>query len=453
LSKKGVITVQIPTLFGMLGYLWKYLSLIGEKIDIWHIFLLNAIMRFFIMTIPSDGGMIFDEVHYVKATEAILQGIAANAEHPPLVKLIIGLFIKVFGDYWFSWRMPIILFSIWIPYIIYRIVIDLVGDRKKALFAAAFSCFDIILFIHGNIYMLEMPALVLAMFSAMWFIEKGYIKSAIAMGLACLCNEKAVFPLVGLGIYQLWISSRKTRLTILSGKKFLGYLTICAIIGFGGLWVSDVIWRPSTSTSANVISQEIVYIDGQGNPQTTTTTTYTKFDYQYITDPIHHLLFMFGYYTGLSNNIPQIAETYRPAWSWIGPWGPNWDHGPAYLSTSVSTGEKSYMIIDYRGQTTYSIWWMTIPLFIIGLFFFKTKEMKFVMAWIIGTYGPWLIWDGIRQNIPFNHYFMSAAIGCCIGIPIFWGRVLPKYQYQATAVHLAITIAFFFWYFPICFFR
>jgi hypothetical protein len=48
---------------------------------------------------------------------------------------------------------------------------------------------------------------------------------------------------------------------------------------------------------------------------------------------------------------------------------------------------------------------------------------------------------------------MFASIGCCLGIPFFWGRVLPKYQYQATAIHLLATIIFFFMYFPVGLFR
>ena len=440
--------IPIPTISDV----WNILTSIGQRIDIWHIFLLNAVMRFFIMTVPNDG-MVFDEVHYIKATEAILQGIAANAEHPPLVKLIVGLFITIFGDYWFSWRMPIILFSIWIPYLVYRIVMALSDDKKKALFAAAFSCFDIILFIHGNIYMLEMPSLVLSLLSGLWFIEKKYKSSAIAMGFACLCNEKAVFALVGFAIYQLLMTTRKIKLSKTTWKMIGGYLSVCAIIGFGGLWVDDLIWKPSMNTQSQVISQQIVYNDPQGNPVTTTTTTYTKITGDYITNPIQHLLFMFGYYTNLSGGIPQIPETHRPAWSWIVPFGPNWRDGPIYFGTTVSTGTRSFMIIKYIGESTFPIWWMTIPLFLIGIFFLRTKEMKFALAWITGTYSPWLIWDGLRQNIPFNHYFMFAAVGCCIGIPFFWAKVLPKYQNQATAIHLAITVIFFFFYFPIGFFR
>ena len=451
--------VSIPSLSMIGSILWYKLSQIGSKIDIWHIFFFNLAMRLFVVSMPSDSGMIFDEVHYIKSSRDIILGIAANAEHPPLVKLIVGFFMSTFGDYWFSWRIPIILFSMWIPYILYRIVMKLSdGDKKKALFTAFISLFDIILFIHGNIYMLEMPALVLTLVSAMWLIENKYKSSAIAMGLACLCNEKAVFALAGMGLYQWWTMEKTTKFTpkITVGKttKTLGvYLLICSIIGFGGLWVSDMIWQPSMNTSQTVSSNVVVYVDGAGNPVNTVTQTQTIVSGDKITDPFTHLLFMFGYYTGLSNNIPQIAETWRPAWSWIGPWGPNWNHGPTYYGVSVSTGGKTYSPMLYIGQTPYTIWWMVIPIFLVGILKVRDKQIKFAMSWILGTYTPWLIWDGIRQNIPFNHYFMFASIGCIIGIPLFWERVLPKYKYQAMAIHLLATIVFFAMYFPIHLFR
>jgi hypothetical protein len=275
------------------------------------------------------------------------------------------------------------------------------------------------------------------------------------MGLACLCNEKAVFALFGLAIYQLWTMEKVNKKIHIDTKKIGVFLVICSIIGFGGLWVSDLIWKPIINTSQTISASVIVSVDGQGNPVTTTTSLSTIVTGDTLKDPFTHLLFMFGYYTGLSNNIPQIAETWRPAWSWIGPWGPNWLHGPTYYSVSVSTGDKTYTPIEYIGETPFSIWWMTIPIFAVGIAMVKTrtKEIKFAMAWILGTYTPWLLWDGIRQNIPFNHYFMFASIGCIIGIPLFWERVLPKYKYQAMAIHLLATIIIFIYFFPIHFFR
>jgi len=449
MGEKNSFTISLPSL----GGLWRIALEITKKIDIWHIVLFGLIMRLFVISQPEDG-MVFDEVHYIKATRDIIQGIAANAEHPPLVKLIVGLFTSTLGDYWLSWRLPIVLFSMWIPYILYRIVMKLSnGDKRKALFTAFLSLFDIILFIHGNIYILEMPALVLGLVSAMWMLESKYKSSAIAMGLACLCNEKAVFILLGMGIYQLWVSERKNRDMREIGKKVTTFLIICSVIGFGGLWVSDMIWKPQINTSSTISANVIVSVDGQGNPVTTTTSLATITTGDTINDPFTHLLFMFGYYTGLSNNIPQIASTWRPAWSWIGPWGPNWLNGPTYYSVSITTGDKTYTPIEYIGETPFSIWWMTIPIFIVGILKTRTKEIKFAMAWIMGTYTPWLLWDGIRQNIPFNHYFMFASIGCIIGIPLFWERALPKYKYQAMAIHLLITIIIFAYFFPIHFFR
>lgn len=56
------------------------------KLNIWYLILLSGIVRFFTMTFPNDGGMIFDEVHYIKASRALLEGLSANGEHPPLIK-------------------------------------------------------------------------------------------------------------------------------------------------------------------------------------------------------------------------------------------------------------------------------------------------------------------------------------------------------------------------------
>jgi dolichyl-phosphate-mannose--protein O-mannosyl transferase len=52
---------------------------------------------------PSDGSMIFDEAHYVPASVATMNGVAANAEHPPLSKIIAAGGIMLLGNNWFGW--------------------------------------------------------------------------------------------------------------------------------------------------------------------------------------------------------------------------------------------------------------------------------------------------------------------------------------------------------------
>jgi 4-amino-4-deoxy-L-arabinose transferase-like glycosyltransferase len=430
----------------------KLMTGIFNKINIWHIILLDAIIRFFCMTIPSDGGMIFDEVHYVKATESMLQGVAANAEHPPLTKIIGLIFMKVFGDYWFAWRFPIVIFALAGTYVFYLLAKAFLKDEKMALIAASFTCFDIIWFIHGNIYMLEMPALTFSLAFAYYFVKKKYFISAVMIGLGFLCNEKALYVLLGMFFYQLmtkfhWKDLKASLPKNLLIKNTGIFLLICILVGGGGLFISDMIWKPSSSTSANVVANVIV-ING-ANVTTTTTSLSTILSYKYITDPFSHVWFMFTYFTGLNGAIPQVTSTWRPPWSWILPIGENWNNPPVYLETTVSNGVSSYPIVYYRAESTFPIWWMTIPLVILAFINFKEDISKFILAWIGGNYLPWLLWEPFKMNMPFNHYFLFTIPCLCVGIPWFWSKVLPKYKYEAMVIHLTITIIFFFWFFPI----
>lgn len=430
----------------------KTIASILGKINIWHIILLDAIVRFFVMTFPSDGGMIFDEVHYIKATEAMIQGIAANAEHPPLTKIIGLISIKTFGDWWFAWRFPIILFALAGTYAIYLLAKEILKDEKKALIAAALSCLDIILFIHGNIYMLEIPSLAFSLVFAYYFLKKKYFASAIFIGLGFLCNEKALFLLLGLTIYQFlsyfkW-KNTSSKLIVRTGK----FLFICILVGGSGLWLSDMIWKPSSTTAINIISNVVVYSNKTG-PYLTSTLTTTETTYKYVSDPISHVWFMFTYFSGLNGGIPQITETWRPPWGWIAPIGDNWNNPPVYLSVAVTTGQKTLTTIAYKAQSTIPIWFMTIPIVLLAIINYKENISKFILGWIAGTYLPWLLWEPFKMNMPFNHYFMFTIPVICIGIPWFWSKVLPKHQYEAMLVHLSVVFLYFLAYFPVMLIR
>ncbi|MEM2992102.1 MAG: hypothetical protein QW467_02360, partial [Candidatus Caldarchaeum sp.] len=52
-----------------------------------------------------EGGLVFDEAHYVPAVRKLLRGESVNHEHPPLSKLLIAASMLVFGDNPLGWRL------------------------------------------------------------------------------------------------------------------------------------------------------------------------------------------------------------------------------------------------------------------------------------------------------------------------------------------------------------
>lgn len=416
-------------------------------IKISHIVLFAAVLRFFVMSFPQDGGMIFDEVHYIKAARALMQGIPANAEHPPLTKIISMVSMKIFGDHWFGWRFPMVVSSLVSTYLVYKIAREFMEERL-ALIVASFMVFDIVFFIQGNIYVLENPALMFGLAFVYYYLRGMYDKAGVMMGTAFLCNEKALFLLLGVAIYHV-MNNFTLKPSKVQVKQVSAFLAVCIVIGAGGLWVTDAIWTPARLTQIQNIVHETVVQDQYGTPLRTETSTRTETTYaDYIRDPITHVLFMVNYYSGINEGLTTSAENFRPPWSWIAPIG-NWNNPPVYFATSVCGPDGCFYPINYRSQTPIFIWFMTLPIVGLALWNHREKTSRFILSWIAGTYMPWFIWEFFKMNMPFNHYFLFTIPIVCFGIPWFWSKIGGKYKIPLLMVHLVLAAAYFWWYFPV----
>ena len=231
------------------------------------------------------------------------------------------------------------------------------------------------------------------------------------------------------------------------------FLILCMVIGGGGLWLNDLVWKPVQNTNVSVSANVIVY-QNNSTAVATTTTTATNTQYQYITDPIHHVLWMFGYYTGLNSAIPTSNDgNHRSPLSWITPLAENWDNPPVYFASTVSVGDKSEAIIDYRAESSFPTWWMTIPILALAALLWRSPESKFILSWVAVSLGFWFMWEWRFANLTFNHYFMFTIPIICVGVPWFWSTLLPKYSRQIIAVHLLAAALFFAWYWPVTLYR
>lgn len=422
-----------------------------NKLSIWYVILISAVLRFFVMPFPNDGGMIFDEAHYVPASLSLLKGIAANAEHPPLTKLMVAASIKVFGDFWFAWRFPIVITALISTYLVYVIAKKFVNE-KYAVLTAFFMIFDIIFFIHGNIYLLEMPSLMFALASVALLLNNRINWSGAMMGFAFLANEKALFVLGAMALYSLFKFSKKS-LNMKLIKRVGAFILIAVLIAGMGLWICDAIWRPASKTVVSNMIRNTVIQDENGTAIRTETATEVKTAYEYISDPVSHLRFMWDYYTGINTNLQTPAVDFRPPWSWITPFGSDTFNHANYLVTVVQMGDLKDYIINYRAQIPITIWFMTIPILGISILHIRKDNFaKFFIAWVTATYLPWLISDLSKQNMTFIHYFLFTIPAVCIGIPWFWNKLIPEKHLVRNIIiiaHLAATVVFFFVFFPV----
>jgi hypothetical protein len=336
------------------------------------------------MCFPNDGGMVFDEVHYVKATEAHLQGIGANAEHTPLIKVFMAFMFRIFGDYWFTWRFPIVISCILAMLAFYYIAEHFLGERY-ALLATAFLSLDTVFFIHGTIYLLDMPAIMFGLGSiALWLKDKHKL-SAVSMALAFLSKEIAVlfcFVLLGYILYGNRNKLRKSNKVTRQLKGFifvpLTFLLITGIIVLGGLWIYERTYAISSNVTVTNTVHNVVIKDQNNVTITTSIWTDISTVTSYITNPVQHLQFMLIYHGELMTNINSTYRSFEKPWNWILPLDLNGilDH-PVYFAVKVQAGEKVFYPVNYQAQATLPIWysvWLIIPTVIYQ--YFKGEEQK-----------------------------------------------------------------------------
>jgi 4-amino-4-deoxy-L-arabinose transferase-like glycosyltransferase len=428
-----------------------------KRFNIGHLLLLVLALHFLILSTPSDG-FVFDEAHYVPAALKTLQLQPANAEHTPLSKIVIALSIAVFGNYWLAWRLPIVIASIASLYVFYLIANRFLV-KKYALFATAFLSFDVMYFVNGSIFILDMPAILFGLVGIELYFAKKYKWSAVTFAVSFLMKELGLLFLGAVLIYHI-LTHRAVKKYVnkIDIRKFGSFLLVLLLVGGGGLWLYDIAYKPTTSTLLiQNINQNIV-VDANGTTLTTITSTTNSTIAHYITNPVEHMMFAWGYFSGLAPAINTSEANFRPPWSWILPIGDIFN-SPHYFSVAVTSGDVTKTITDYVSQITPTIAYMLIPILAIALWnLAKKKDTQlslFYIAWITATYLPWLLFGIFVQRMTFNYYFIYTIPALALGIPYFWSS-LPlseKTKKIALIIHLGLTVVFFAAFFPVVLMR
>lgn len=450
-----------------------------SKFNIGHLLLISLVLHMFVISFPSDNGMIFDEAHYVPSARATLNLQAANAEHMPLAKIVIAISIGIFGDYWFAWRFPIVLMCIASLYVFYLIAKRFMS-KKYALIATAFLSFDVMFFVHGSIFILDMPAILFGLLGMERYFAKSYKWSAVAFAVSFLMKELGLFFLFATILYHVFTNihlHRQHKIKTPEGfkspngfkevskvskylnlKKLGVFFFILILVAGGGLWVYDIVYKPATGTTVWQSVSNTVVVNETGIPVTTLTTINNVTSQSLITNPIAHIQFALNYFTGLVPAIETAEKDLRQPWTWILPIG-NIFNSPVYFGVVTTTGTVSKSIIAWTSQISPFVEYMLVPLFIFSLYMIirkkdALKQGILSIAWILSSYMPWLILGLFIQRMTFNYYFIYTIPSLALGIPYMWSVVKStKVRDTCMILHLILTIVFFFVFFPITIFR
>ena len=146
----------------------------------------------------------FDETWYVPAGRTWLAtGENLHPEHPPLAKMLIGSGMAIFGDEPFGWRFMNAVFGAVTLVAMFAWGLALFEDLKAALWIAAITAFNQILYVQSRIAMLD-----------------GFMFAFVTLGLAAVT-------------YALKTQDRtRGRLALLAGGMNFGLAGACKISGF-----------------------------------------------------------------------------------------------------------------------------------------------------------------------------------------------------------------------------
>ena len=382
-----------------------------RNILIYPIIALGIALRILI-NILAGNVMISDEVFYAGAANNLLHGIAANFEHPPLVKLIIAGAIGIAGDNWLAWRIPIIAFAAIATFFTYKIGKTFLTERQ-AVYATALMSTSTIFFLIGSIGILDAPMIAFSLAGIYLIIKKRYIPAAVLFGFAFLCKEVAICFVGAAFIYML--------IKKVSIRKLFPATIIFVAVCFIGLGIYDFFYQ-----------------------QTVYGVT--------ITNPLQQFASILLYQFRL--NSVRIANPYPPfpPIGWVTPFGANalnpqlWAIG--YLGTRP--------IVQWLMQPNPMIEYTMFPLLVaLPILYRKLKENISLLLWLTlaFTYLPWLT-AGLFFKMESPFYIDSSVPALALGITYLLTKIKQtKTRRTIGLIYLLAAAAFFIYYFPINFWR
>ena len=377
-----------------------------NKITITHILLISLVLHVLVISHPPD--QVGDETIFLSITRNFLDGNDYSPYQLPGLSIIAGLSMTVFGDNWFGWRFPSLIFGIFTLFLIFNLSKKFTNE-KNALFLTTIISFDYLFFTHSSLLLRDMPVIFFGMLALNLYFSKKYYLTALILGIAALIKETALFFLIFIIIYHTLITKffiiqnvnfPKNHSKTSYFRKFKTSLLFSVIL-FSAflfpLWIYDAIIQP------DVYDQRYNYYIRTQNTELEPISN--------VTNPISHLMeFLFnGYLYDSSQKNQFLKNTILPIGDSEIPITDGTERSTLRLYGKVSEITnilKTEWTISY---SNYPLWifgfWSTIAFIAYNIISKQNiKQSLFLALGIISMFVPYIIISFSR--VTFAYYFI-----------------------------------------------
>jgi dolichyl-phosphate-mannose-protein mannosyltransferase len=378
----------------------------------------------------------FDETWYVPTARQWLDdGQMLHPEHPPLAKMLIAAGLWAFGDNSFGWRAPSLVFGALTVTAVWLWTLALTADMALALFAAAITLVDGVVFVQARIAMLDIflicfGVLALAAYTAGenarargaafgWHVLAGF-----CLGLAGACKWSGFFlaaGLVALKLFGALLRHWRARFEAPSPNDF--YRPDAPALGVAG--------GVAAYGLAPFLAYFICY-----TPQL----IHAHSLYEFIATHKNMISIM----TGKSADHPYKSMW----WTWPGLWRPVWylfdtpaKEAGGWTETAKAAAvvglPNPFVLLAGEAAILWTLW--------AGVWVRRRAPLIVAVAF----FAQWLPWAINPKGLEFYYYFYPSIL--CLGpaLALAAGAAPPPWRGSAMAVMLLAATVMFVYFLPV----
>jgi len=454
-----------------------------NRVTIIHIILMSLVLHSFVISHPQDW-LISDELFFSWGSRTLLEGEDRTPYQMPGLHIIGAASMSIFGDNWFSLRVPIVIFSMLTLLVFYNICINF-SSKQNALLATTILSFDTIFFFYSHLFMRDVPLMFFGMLSFYLYLKKKYYLAALALGVGALIKETAILFLILIIIYHVVVNfhniRQKISLSSQHNSSFSNTNNVKKTIIFTGILCASFLfplWIYDLSVTPNIYEPMIPLRETADGHKVAMSypliLTYESRGYNVqnqtgiITNPIKHLhVYLTGGYLAGTFDATKYAhsQTYLPQ-NWILPIPPDFDNrlgvGLGWKKAKPFDETKSgyryigeILGVERLGFANLSLW----PLGFWGSLVFATyciirklndRNVVFITAGIAAMYVPFILIHLFNGRLLFPYYFIYTIPIISIGVVLLFDKIKnDKLRIIAKTGLLSLVVAWFVWLFPI----